>query len=130
MFIRELAEKTSLTPHTIRFYEKAGLLNESHIQRGKNNYRQYSKDAVERLLLIRFGQSVGFTLSEIKSILEVADTHELSIEEQDAILHQKLADIERKIAELEQIKALIISKIEAVECEEAAQIEQALGNTL
>ncbi|TMD39870.1 MAG: MerR family transcriptional regulator, partial [Chloroflexi bacterium] len=49
MFISELAEKTGLTPYTIRFYEKEGFLDERYIRRGENNYRYYCEDAVERL---------------------------------------------------------------------------------
>ncbi len=42
MLIKELAEKTGLTPQTIRFYEKEGFLDTRYIRRRENNYRDYS----------------------------------------------------------------------------------------
>jgi len=44
MLINELSKKTSLTSHTIRFYEEEGLLDKRHIQCGENNFRYYSVD--------------------------------------------------------------------------------------
>ncbi|WP_231575312.1 MerR family DNA-binding transcriptional regulator [Paenibacillus sp. FSL P4-0081] len=46
MKIQELADKMGLTIHTIRFYEKEGLLDERHVRRESNNYRNYSEEAV------------------------------------------------------------------------------------
>ncbi|CAM4282684.1 MAG: MerR family DNA-binding transcriptional regulator [Paenibacillus macerans] len=48
MRIQELADKMGLTIHTIRFYEKEGLLDARHVRRESNNYRNYSEEAVER----------------------------------------------------------------------------------
>ncbi|WP_274651297.1 MerR family DNA-binding transcriptional regulator [Paenibacillus humicola] len=45
MKIQELVDLMSLTPHAIRFYEKEGLLDSRHVQREKNNYRNYSDEA-------------------------------------------------------------------------------------
>ena len=66
MLIKELAEKTGLTPQTIRFYEKEGFLDTRYIRRRENNYRDYSEDAVRHLLNLKAGQAAGFTLAELK----------------------------------------------------------------
>src|SRR5260370_40404993 len=100
MLISTLAEKTGLTPHTIRFYEKTGLLGQHYIQRGANNYRYYSEDAVQRLINIKAGQAAGFTLVELKEIMDECDTGKLTNEKQIVFLHQKMADVGKKIAEL------------------------------
>ncbi|WP_256992535.1 MerR family transcriptional regulator [Paenibacillus sp. XY044] len=63
MKIQELADKMGLTIHTIRFYEKEGLLDDRHVRRESNNYRNYSDEAVERLKLIKKFQSIGCSLA-------------------------------------------------------------------
>lgn len=63
MKIGELAKKTGIAAHTIRFYESKGLLPKA--KRGANGYRLYGQDASERLTLIQFSQRMGFTLEEI-----------------------------------------------------------------
>ncbi len=62
-----------LSVHTIRFYEKEGLLDSRHVQREKNNYRNYTDEAVERLKLIKKFQGIGCSLIELKDILEDKD---------------------------------------------------------
>jgi len=118
MFIRELAEKTGLTPHAIRFYEKEGLLNKSSIQRGENNYRHYDEDVIDRITLIKFAQTAGFTLSEIKELMEVTDARKLTPNEQAIILQQKVAEIDQKMAELQQVKRLLKAKLDIIYTEQ------------
>lgn len=75
MRIQELADKMGLTIHTIRFYEKEGLLDARHVRRESNNYRNYSQEAVERLRLIKNFQSIGCSLAELKEALQECDTN-------------------------------------------------------
>ncbi len=64
-----------LTIHTIRFYEKEGLLDDRHVRRESNNYRNYSEEAIERLKLIKKFQSIGCSLAELKAVLQDYDTN-------------------------------------------------------
>jgi len=75
MKIQELADKMGLTIHTIRFYEKEGLLDSRHVRRESNNYRNYSEEAVGRLKLIKKFQSIGCSLAELKEALQDHDTN-------------------------------------------------------
>ncbi|KWX78528.1 MerR family transcriptional regulator [Paenibacillus riograndensis] len=75
MKIQELADKMGLTIHTIRFYEKEGLLDDRHVRRESNNYRNYSEEAVGRLKLIKKFQSIGCSLSELKEVLQDHDAN-------------------------------------------------------
>ncbi|MGG6310812.1 MerR family transcriptional regulator [Paenibacillus macerans] len=75
MKIQELANKMGLTIHTIRFYEKEGLLDDRHVGRESNNYRNYSEEAVERLKLIKKFQSIGCSLAELKEVLQDHDAN-------------------------------------------------------
>ncbi len=118
MFISELAEKTGLTPYTIRFYEKEGFLDERYIRRGENNYRYYCEDAVERLRNIKAGQAAGFTLTELKEILEACDTGSLTTQKKVVFLHQKMDAIDRKKAELDRIQTYLASILALMHSEE------------
>ena len=69
MLIGELAQQAGLTPDTIRFYEKKGLLDTRHMVRKDNNYKDYGLAALERLHLICRVKSAGFTLSETEQWL-------------------------------------------------------------
>jgi DNA-binding transcriptional MerR regulator len=117
MFISELAKKTGLTSHTIRFYEEEGLLDTRHVRRGANNYRYYSKEAIERLRLIKQAQATGFTIAELKALAEAYDAGELSKEQQVVSLRRKVEAIGRNIAELEQLQTSLISKLAVMEDE-------------
>jgi MerR family copper efflux transcriptional regulator len=112
MLIHELASETGFSIDTIRFYEKQGLLDETHFERGSNGYRHYSDSAVERLKLIKLGQAAGFTLSEMRQLIHAWETDELTPEEKEFHLYRKLQEVERKIEELNEIRAYILKKLE------------------
>lgn len=105
MKIHELAQKTGLTAPTIRFYEQEGLLDARHVQRGENNYRDYCEETVKHLLLLKKLQAVGFTLAEFKELVQPDETNELTQQKKVRFLRQKIEEIDRKQAELEQIHA-------------------------
>ena len=103
MKIQELAEQTGLTADTIRYYEKEGLLDHRHLTRDRNNYRNYTGDAVARLALIKKLQSVGFSLAELRETLNepVGDpaTNQRVIEQ----IRNKIDEIKRKKEEYDRI---------------------------
>lgn len=103
MHIRELADKMGLTVHTIRFYEKEGLLDSRHVVREKNNYRNYSDKAVERLKLIKKFQSIGCSLVELKEVLQDHDTNTRTNQQVIEWISQKINEIERKKDEYDQM---------------------------
>jgi MerR family transcriptional regulator, copper efflux regulator len=117
MLIRELASRTGLTIDTIRFYEKQGLLDESHFERSSNGYRHYSEPAIQRLKLIKLGQAAGFTLSEMRQSIRAWETDELTPQEKEFHLYRKLEDIERKINSLNEVRDYIRQKIEQMHVE-------------
>jgi DNA-binding transcriptional MerR regulator len=115
MLIHELAKKTGLAVHTIRFYEKAGLIDERFFIRSPNNYRHYTAEAVERLLMIKHGQTAGFTLAEVSQLIQAWDAGELSSEEQMLYIQQKVVQISTQIAGLEQIRTYLTDKLERLQ---------------
>ena len=103
MKIQELAEKTSLTAYTIRFYEKEGLFDSRHVQRDGNNYRNYSDEAIERLNLVKKFQGIGCSLTEIKEILQDHDANASTNQQVIEWINQKISEIEHKKVEYDQI---------------------------
>ena len=70
--IGELAKQTNLAVGTLRYYSDIGLLQP--IQRGDNGYRYYSQSASKQVEFIKKAQAIGFSLEEIKTILDVRDS--------------------------------------------------------
>src|SRR5437899_12756403 len=89
MFITAMEKKIGLTRHTIRFYKKEGFL-ENYMRRGENNYRDYSEDAVVLLLNIKAGQAAGFTMAELKELVEADEMNELTIHMKVVIIRQEI----------------------------------------
>jgi DNA-binding transcriptional MerR regulator len=111
MRISELSKRTNLKAHTIRFYEKEGLLPGRYVQRKKNNYREYAEEAVNRLLLIKEGQLAGFTISELRDLTSGDESSAAADEKQVIFIERKLASIDRKIGRLESFKAYLSKRL-------------------
>lgn len=124
MFISELAKKTGLTVHTIRFYEEEGLLDTRHVRRKANNYRTYSQEAIERLKLIKQAQATGFTITELKELAEAYDAGKLSKEQQVVSLRRKVEAIGRQIADLELLQTTLLNKLIVLEQKEMVSAHQ------
>jgi len=103
MKIQELADKMGLTSHTIRFYEKEGLLDDRHVRRENNNYRNYSEEAIERLKLIKKFQSIGCSLSELKEVLQDHDANARTNLQIIEWIQGKKREIESKKVEYDQM---------------------------
>lgn len=112
MKIQELADKTGLSVHTIRYYEKEGLLDERHVERDPNNYRHYSDEAIERLTLVKRFQSVGCSLTELKEILQGLDTNTTTTQQGIDWVLSKIKEIERKKEEYDQVLATLNRMLE------------------
>ena len=109
MKIHELAEKTGLTAPSIRFYEKEGLLDERHVTRQQNNYRDYSEEAVAHLTIIKKFQAVGFSLSELKDVFNEHDSNRLTFEAVVELFTLKIKEIEHKQDEFKKILGILRS---------------------
>ena len=67
--IGELAIKTGLTAHTIRFYEKSGLLNAS--QRSESGYRYYADTDVRQAEFVKTARKIGFSVDDVSTLLSI-----------------------------------------------------------
>jgi MerR family transcriptional regulator, copper efflux regulator len=115
MRISLLAEKSGLSVDTIRFYEKQGLIDSTLVSRQANNYRDYSDATLERLILIQQAKRLGFTLVEIQSWIREFENNQLPAQEKQQILNRKLAEVDERIAELQQVRSYLAMKIERLD---------------
>ncbi|UFH54196.1 MerR family transcriptional regulator [Spirosoma sp. KNUC1025] len=109
MYIRELADRTGLTPDTIRFYEKLNLL-QSH-RPTRRGHRQYNDSHVAALLQIKYIKAMGFTLKDIQEKFTDWRAGRLTNTEKRAILEAQLQKINEAAAEIEQVRHYLQKKI-------------------
>ena len=98
MNIGELARAADTKAETIRYYERIGLL--ASPPRTAGNYRAYSAMHVSRLVFTRRARDLGFSIEQIRALLDLADQKEQPCEAVDAIAREHLADVKRKLAHL------------------------------
>ena len=108
MLINELSKRTGVSTHTIRFYEKSGLIKGSRDETvSSNNYFHYNDESVERLEFINEAKSVGFTIREIGQMIDAWYTNRYAKEDKLAILEEKLKTLDAKIKEIKVMKKTI-----------------------
>ncbi len=115
MRIGEAAKKTGLTIHTLRFYERRGLL--PRVARGPSNYREYNELMFDRLDFIRDAQQLGFTLAEVRALLDIRGA---SAEVCAALRRkgeQKLQAIDDEIVRLQAMRAGLGKMLDACDAD-------------
>ncbi len=110
MKIGIVVERTGLSLHAIRFYERMGLLDERHVRRSENNYREFSEEAVEQVRTIKEVQAAGFTLAEFKELDVLCKAGGQSKKKAAVYIDRKIETVSSKIAELKQLRAYLIKK--------------------
>jgi MerR family copper efflux transcriptional regulator len=106
--IGSLARRAGVSVDTVRYYERDGLLAPS--KRLASGYRRYSEVELSRLRFIRRAQALGFSLKEVKDLLAISGQRDVARIKRRA--QDKLADVERRIAELERIRDGLSTLIE------------------
>ncbi|WP_328187940.1 MerR family transcriptional regulator [Marinobacter sp. OP 3.4] len=111
MKVSELAKAAEVNPDTVRFYTREGLLNPT--RNPDNNYQQYDAEDLRRLRFARKARQLGFSLPEIRAILEQADEHHSPCPMVRDVFEDRLASVEREIAELQQLRERMKSALKA-----------------
>jgi DNA-binding transcriptional MerR regulator len=102
LFIGQLAIEAGVSTDTIRYYERISLLPPP----GRNNsgYRIYNLDSVTRLAFIQKAQVVGFSLEEIKDVLDLRKTGKLPCDSVIQMAESQLVDVEKKLSTLSTLR--------------------------
>ena len=109
--IGELAERAQVNIQTIRYYERRALLPEP--ERTASNYRVYSGSTVQRVRFIKRAKELGFTLTEIKELLDLRSSASSCCEDVRARSKAKIRDIEEKLRSLEAMRAALTKLVRA-----------------
>lgn len=117
MQIGELSKRSGVSRHTLRYYEKRGLIRSV---RRPNGYREYQEGIILLLDYIRTAQSLGFTLTEVEDELPMLLTEGISQHKVAELLRGKLAAIDARILGLAQLRERLDAQLTQV-CPIASQ---------
>lgn len=109
--IGELARRARVSPETLRHYERLGLLRPQ--RPSGRNHRRYGTDEAARLRFIRRALALGFTLAEVRELLEIADGTGVGVSRVRALTAARLADIETRLADLSRLRDELRRLLEA-----------------
>lgn len=110
MNIGEAAEKSGLPAKTIRYYEEIGLVEPS--DRRPNGYRDYDEQDLHLLTFVQRSRSLGFTVEECRELLDLYRDRGRASADVKSIAQSRIADIRRKIAELESMQATLTKLVD------------------
>ena len=100
--IGEAAQRAKLSIDTIRFYERKALVPRAH--RTMGHFRLYTAEDVARLTFIKQMQGLGFSLRQIKQLLDLRDRGGHACRDVRDLLSSKLAEIQNKIRDLKNLE--------------------------
>jgi DNA-binding transcriptional MerR regulator len=109
MQIGELAKRTTLTVDTIRFYERRQLLPKA--SRSTGGFRLYTTGDVEQLHFIRQMHELGFSLREIRELIELRTRKMAACESVRELLKHKVEDVRAKLGELQKLESELVADL-------------------
>ena len=98
--IQEVSEKTGLSAHTLRYYEKEGLI--LGVERTQGGFRQYTDTDLERLGLICCLKNTGMSIREISRFVQLTREGEHTLEERVALLRDHRDQVIAKMEEMQK----------------------------
>ncbi len=110
MNIGEAASRSGLPAKTLRYYEEIGLVVPSG--RRHNGYRDYSERDVQLLRFVQRARSLGFSVRECRELLALYLDRNRSSAEVKRIALARIKEIERKLRELQSMRAALLELAE------------------
>jgi Cu(I)-responsive transcriptional regulator len=101
MNIGDAAKTAGLPVKTLRYYEEIGLV---HPDRLANGYRDYSENQLHKLRFLQRARSLGFSIQDCRSLLSLYEDRNRASSEVKALAKVQLAELDRKLAELEDMR--------------------------
>ena len=108
--IQEVAELTAVSVHTLRYYERIGLIGD--VQRAKSGHRRYSKDDVHWIKFLTAFRAAGMSISQIQAYLELLRAGDTTLHERRDLLIAHHREMQERIRELSETLAYVEHKIE------------------
>lgn len=101
----ELARQAGVNVETLRYYERKGLL--AMPPRQPSGQRCYPPETVDLIRFIKRAQALGLSLKQVRELLELGGTADAESAPVRELLEAKLAEVERKIDELQALKQVL-----------------------
>lgn len=98
--IGDVSKRSGVGVEALRFYEKSGLLDRP--SRTYSGYRVYGEEVLERLTFIKQAQALGFSLEEIRRIIEDARKGQSPCEEVREIVRRRMEELDERLRELQR----------------------------
>jgi DNA-binding transcriptional MerR regulator len=107
--IREVAAKTGITTHTLRYYERIGLVQP--VARARSGHRRYGEADVRWLELLKKLHATDMSIKKMLEYARLARRGENTVAARRALLDDHRRDVEAKLEKLKATLALIRQKI-------------------
>lgn len=104
--IGEMSTRTGVNIETIRYYERITLMPAPDRTPGGN--RQYNSDHLKRLSFIKTSRDLGFSIDEIRALLEMVDRQDFTCGEVHGLTIGHLTAVREKIAGLRKLEAALV----------------------
>ena len=108
--IGEVSRRSGVGVEALRFYEKGGLLDRP--SRTFSGYRVYGAEVLERLAFIRRAQALGFSLDEIRRIVEDARKGQSPCDEVREIVRRRMEELDERLRELQRYRKELKATLE------------------
>jgi len=100
--IGQITEILGLSPDTLRYYEKLGLL--SRVARSSSGLRIYNDRDISQLRFIQRAQQMNFSLAEIGILLKMRENPQNARKNVRLLTAHKLAEVENRMKDLETLR--------------------------
>jgi DNA-binding transcriptional MerR regulator len=120
LMVSDVAGRVGLTPATVRYYERLGLLPAP--ERTPSGYRQYDEDVADRLRFIKGAQRFGLRLDEIRELLDIQDRGQCPCGHTQELLRTRVAEVDEEMRRLRRLRTDLLTMIERAECDESASM--------
>ncbi len=113
MRIGQLSARAGVSPDTIRYYERLGLLRPP--ERTGGGFREYRPDVLKDLLFIKKAQTLGLKLSEVREILEIATGGRPPCDHVRTTVEKRLQEVESRLRELRALRKTLRETLSRLE---------------
>ena len=108
--VGQLAKACDVRADTVRYYEKIGMIDEA--SRTGSGYRKFDEDAAERIRFIKNAQALGFTLEEIRRLIDLAGSCADDCTGIRQFAESKVAELESQIRKMQKLKRELTKLVE------------------
>lgn len=117
--IGEVAKASGIGIEALRFYERSGLLGKP--ARTSSGYRMYDEKVLDRLAFIKKAQMLGFTLDEIRRVIEESKAGNSPCDEVREIVRRRLQELDERMAQMRRYRQELSAALE--EWDKAKRLE-------